>query len=114
MSGRGHHALCVCGFCAPHLRERAAPSAEKPRRLQCKAIVGKVVVLVRDVMTRGGEMHRAGWRYLVSTTWRGRFAMTRVDRRGRYVRQKLPGGHRLFHVRGVERSAFTLDLDGEE
>lgn len=77
-------------------------------RETCRSIVGRFAVLTREVRTRGGDVLEKGWRVRVSSTWRGRFALTRVDETGETIIRPTPGGHTTWHVRGVERSAFEV------
>lgn len=65
---------------------------------RCKDLVGKDVVLTRDVTTRGGTTHKAGSAFQVSQTWRGRFSLRRDDRPGFSPTQ-------ILHL---ERNAFRL------
>lgn len=75
-------------------------------RSTCKALVDRFAVLTRDVRTRGGDVLEKGWRVRVVSTWRGRFAITRVDAEGATIIRPTPGGHTTWHARGVDRCAF--------
>lgn len=44
-------------------------------KIKCRDIVGRDVVLTREITTRGGDTHPAGSVFSVSSTWRGRFSL---------------------------------------
>jgi hypothetical protein len=57
-------------------------------RLRNNEMIGKIVVLVRDIRTKGGAFFKVGTRMRVSSTWRGKFNLYAVTKTGRDVRSK--------------------------
>lgn len=68
----------------------------------CKALVGTIVILKREVVTKGGKHFPAGTRMRVEGTWRGRFHLQAVTP---YGRDRWSKGDSLY-VRSVGRYSF--------
>lgn len=45
------------------------------RSVKCRDIVGRDVVLTREIVTRGGDTHPSGAAFVVASTHRGRFSL---------------------------------------
>jgi hypothetical protein len=71
----------------------------------CREYVGKMVVLYRDVTTRGGKTYKKGMRMRVSSTHRGRFELELVTPTGK---TKIKGGCIAGFVRKVDRDVFEV------
>jgi hypothetical protein len=76
--------------------------------LRSNELIGKIVVLVRAITTKGGNHFPVGTRMRVSSTWRGKFMLYEVTKTGRDRRK----GSCLLGIRMVHYDDFKLEEDG--
>lgn len=76
----------------------------------CRDYVGRIVVLQRDVTTKGGTTYKAGTRMNVSSTHRGKFELELVTPTGKTM---IKNGCIAGSVRKVDKGAFMAVNIGE-
>lgn len=76
------------------------------QRLENNALVGRLVVLARDITTRGGRTYPKGTLMQVYETFAGKFAAHLVTQSGR---MKTKRGCVAGFVRNLDRDDFDLE-----